>query len=238
MPIKTALLLIIGIISISAHALKPHVAKYQLSINGLKIAEEVRTLHQLDDQYFYTANAKTTGIAALVKKYSVAASSKFFINQLGVNGINYQIMELEDTQIKDNYSIDINAKHRRVTSNLTKTQPTIKNWKAKSGTIVDPLNLFLALAYDLQKTPDQVEFHYQVANGKSIEQQHYKKTGNQIINFNQKQMNAIKIEKISQGTRLEAYFLPEYQYLPISIKQVKNGRDYHYQIVNFQLDPL
>nr|MCH9711525.1 hypothetical protein [Pseudomonadota bacterium] len=115
MPIKTAFLLIIGIISISAHALKPHVAKYQLSINGLKIAEEVRTLHQLDDQYFYTANAKTTGIAALVKNYSVAASSKFFINQLGVNGINYQIIELEDTQIKDNYSIDINAKHRRVT---------------------------------------------------------------------------------------------------------------------------
>ena len=51
-------------------------------------------------------------------------------------------------------------------------------------------------------------------------------------------MSTIKIEKISQGARLEAYFLPEYQYLPISIKQVKNGRDYHYQIVNFQLDPL
>jgi hypothetical protein len=238
MSLKTTLFLIISIISVSAQALKPHIAKYQLSINGLKIAEEVRTLHQLDDEYFYTANAKTTGIAALIKKYSVSASSEFFIDQLGINGINYQIMELEDGQIKDNYSIDINAKHHRVSSNLTKTQPIIRNWKVKSGTIIDPLNLFLALAYDLQKTPNQVDFHYQVANGDSIEQQHYKKTGDQIINFNQQPMSTIKIEKISQGARLEAYFSPEYQYLPISIKQVKNGRDYHYQISDFQQSSL
>ena len=83
MSLKTTLFLIISIISVSAQALKPHIAKYQLSINGLKIAEEVRTLHQLDDEYFYTANAKTTGIAALIKKYSVSASSEFFIDQLG-----------------------------------------------------------------------------------------------------------------------------------------------------------
>ena len=238
MSIKVTLLLIISIISVRAQALEPHIAKYQLSINGLKIAEEVRTLHQLNDQYFYTANAKTTGIAALVKKYSVAASSTFSINQMGVDGVSYQIMELEDLKVKENYSINMNAKHLRVVSNLTKTQPTVHTWKSDPGTIVDPLSLFLALAHDLKHIPDQTEFHYQVANGKSVEQQYYKKTSLQPINLNQQQLTAIKIEKIGKGDRLEAYFLPEYQYLPISIKQVKNGRDYHYQITNYQPNVL
>ena len=228
----------VGLFSASAQALEPHLAKYQLSINGLRIAEEVRTLHKLEDNFFYTANAKTTGIAALVKKYSVAASSSFAIDELGVNGISYQIMELEDAQVKENYSIDINSKHLKVVSNLTKSQPTILTWDTKPGSVVDPLSLFLALAHDLKKAPEKSEFHYQVADGKSIEQQYYKKTGNQSISLNQKKFNAIKIEKIGEGDQLEAYFLPEYQYLPISIKQVKNGRDYHYQITNYQLSAL
>ncbi|HIB28799.1 MAG TPA: hypothetical protein EYO47_05945, partial [Candidatus Thioglobus sp.] len=61
----SAVLLFTTLVTTSALALKPHVAYYQLSINGLKIAEEVRTLHQLEDGYFYTANAQTSGLAAL-----------------------------------------------------------------------------------------------------------------------------------------------------------------------------
>ncbi len=228
----------VGFFSASTQALEPHTAKYQLSINGLKIAEEIRILNKLEDNYFYTANAKTTGIAALIKKYSVAASSTFAIEQLGVNSINYQIMELEDAQVKKNYSIDINAKRHKVVSNPTKIQPTVLTWYANPGVIVDPLNLFLALAHDLKKTPNKTDFHYQMANGKSIEQQHYRKTGNQLISLNQKKINAIKIEKIDKGDQLEAYFFPEYPHLPISIKQVKNGRDYHYKITDFQLNSL
>lgn len=238
MSIKTSLIVIVGLFSASTQALEPHFAKYQLSINGLKIAEETRTLHKLENNFFYTANAKTTGIAALVKKYSVAASSSFTIDELGVDDISYQIMELEDAQVKENYSIDINSKHLKVISNLTKTQPTVLTWDTKPGSVVDPLSLFLALAHDLKKTPEKSEFHYQVANGKSIKQHHYKKTGNQSISLNQKTIKAIKIEKIGDGDKLEAYFLPEYQYLPISIKQVKNGRNYHYKITNYQLGAL
>lgn len=238
MPIKTSLIIIVALFCASAQALEPHFAKYQLSIDGLKIAEEIRTLHKLEDNFFYTANAKTTGIAALVKKYSAAASSSFTIDELGVDDISYQIMELEDAQVKENYSININSKHLKVISNLTKTQPTALTWDAKPGSIVDPLSLFLALAHDLEKTPDKTEFFYQVANGKSVKQHHYKKTGNQSISLNQKTIKAIKIEKIGDVDKLEAYFLPEYQYLPISIKQVKNGRNYHYQITNYQLSAL
>ena len=85
----------------NALAFEPHIAKYQLSINGFKIAEEVRTLHKLEDRYFYTANAKTSGVAALIKDYSIAASSAFSINDNDVNSIHYQKT--------NNHTLDING---------------------------------------------------------------------------------------------------------------------------------
>jgi Protein of unknown function (DUF3108). len=115
----------------TALAFEPHTANYQLSINDVKIAEEVRTLHQLGDQYFYTANAKTSGLAALIKDYTISASSTFLINKEGVGSIHYQILEQEDEQVNENYVIDIYSESGTVMSGLTKTQPKVITWKAK-----------------------------------------------------------------------------------------------------------
>ena len=124
----------------TAFAFEPHIANYQLSINGIKIAEEVRTLHELDDRYFYTANAKTSGLAAMIKDYTISASSTFSINKSGVDSINYQILEQEDKQVTENYVIDVYSKNSTVMSGLTKTQSNVITWKAKQGNIVDPLS--------------------------------------------------------------------------------------------------
>lgn len=223
----------------TAFAFEPHVANYQLSINGIKIAEEVRTLHDLGDQYFYTANAKTSGMAALIKDYTISASSTFSINKKGVDSNNYQILEQEDKQVTKNYVIDITSKNNTVMSALTKTQPNVITWKAKQGNIVDPLSLFLALSYDLKDKPDQSEFSYQVANGKSIEQQHYKKTENQVVRINSQAFNAVKVERInSENNNMQAYFLSGYQYLPVTIKMTKGSKKYLYQIKDFEISEV
>ena len=223
----------------TAFAFEPHTANYQLSINGIKIAEEVRTLHDLGDQYFYTANAKTSGMAALIKDYTISASSTFSINKEGVDGINYQILEQEDKQVTENYMIDIASKNNTVMSGLTKTQPNTVTWEAKQGNIVDPLSLFLALSYDLKDKPDQSEFSYQVANGKSIEQQHYKKTENQVVRINSQAFNAVKVERInSENNNMQAYFLSGYQYLPVTIKMTKGSKKYLYQIKDFEISEV
>ena len=232
---KTGLILLLSLFSLSTHAFKPHTANYQLSINGLKIAEEVRTLHQLEDNYFYTANAKTSGVAALIKDYSIAASSSFKLNAQGVDSINYQIMEQEDKKVTRNNAIDISSDNSTVISTLTKTQPKIATWKTKKGNIVDPLSLFLALSYDIKQQPKKTEFNYQVADGKSINQHHYKKTNDQTITLNGETLNTIKIERIKhEGKNMQAYFLPDYQYLPVLIEQTKGSRNYTYKINNFE----
>jgi hypothetical protein len=235
----STVLLFTALVTTSALAFKPHVTHYQLSINGLKIAEEVRTLHQLEDGYFYTANAQTSGLAALIKDYSIAASSTFKVNGSGVDSNNYQIMEQEDKQITKSRTIDINSNSSIVTSTLTKMQPKILTWKASKGNITDPLNVFLALSYDLKNNPNQVLFSYQIADGSAIEQQDFKKFENQEITIQGKIYSAIKIERINhQGNNIQAYFLSEFRYLPILIQQTKKGRQYLYEITDLNLSDV
>ena len=218
----------------SAFALEPHTANYQLSINGLKIAEEVRTLHKIDDQYFYTANAKTTGVAALVKDYSISASSTFTKNQRGVDSINYQIIEQEGQKFSKNYAIDVYSENSIVRSILTKAQPKVVNWQSKKGNIVDPLSLFLALSFDIKNNPDALEFNYQVADGKSIQDHTYQHSKNQTLTINDKTLLVSKVEKTNSNNKLTAFFSYQHNFLPVLILQKKSGKDYEYKLINLK----
>ncbi|MBC8494153.1 MAG: DUF3108 domain-containing protein [Candidatus Thioglobus sp.] len=234
-----AILAFLSFIHTSVSAFTPHVANYQLSINGLKIAEEVRTLHQLEDGYFYTANANTSGLAAMIKDYSIAASSTFNINDQGVSSVAYQIMEQEDKKISKSYVIDINSQSKIVSSQLTKTQPKINTWKANKGNITDPLSIFLAIAFDLKKHPEQTIFSYQIADGSSVKTQEFQRFNNQTVNIQGENYVATKMARINhQGDNIQAYFLKEYQYLPVLIKQIKSGRNYLYEITNLKMPDI
>ena len=50
---------------------------------------------------------------------------------------------------------------------------TGKEWKIDPGNLVDQLSVYLALSIDIQKTPDQVEFVYQVAEEDGVEYQKF-----------------------------------------------------------------
>lgn len=217
---------------ITANALTAHTAHYQLSINGFKIADEVRTLHKLANHYFYTANAKTSGVAALVKNYTISASSTFVINEQGFDSTNYQIMEQEDNKVVENYAIDINSQNQNVISMLTKTQPKVQTWSApKPGNMVDPLGLFLAIGYDLDK---QKNLSYQVANGKNIETQNYQILGDQVIHINAQPSKATQVSRLDSQYQMLAYFVDAYQNLPVFIKQQKHGKEYVYELVGIE----
>ena len=220
-------------------AFEPHTANYQLSINGINIAKEIRTLHELDNQYFYTANAETSGVLSLIKDYSIAASSIFSINDKGVDGVNYQIMEQENGKVSKNRAIDISSKNNTVISILTKTQPKIITWKAEQGNIVDPLSLFLAISYDLTNKPEQKDFYYQVANGKSVKQHHYQKSKNVDIKINNRTFKTIKVDRMdSTNNKSQIYYLTEYRYLPVIIKQTKGSKKYLYKIKDFKISEV
>ncbi len=235
--------LILAILSIllnkTLYAFEPYTANYQLSINGFKVAEEVRALRKLEDKYFYTANTKTSGLAALVKDYSVSASSTFTINEKGVDSIHYQIMEQEDKKVANNYAIDINSSNGIVSSILTKSQPKVVKWNTEKSNIVDPLNIFLAISFDLSVNPNLSKFNYQIADGKSVKKMNFLKTKNHPVEIDNKTIEAVKVERTDDKNNIiKAYFLPNYQYLPAIIKQTKGSRDYVYEINNFKISEI
>jgi hypothetical protein len=233
--IKISFILLALFVSALSQAFEPHIAKYQLSINGLKIAEETRTLNHVGQGYFYTATAKTTGLAGFIKNYEISASSNFMINNRGVASTAYQIIEQEDQEISKSYTININSNSGTVSSMLTKTQPNIISWEVEPNNITDPLSVFLAISFDLVNNPDLFELKYQIADGKSIEQQRFKKTENQPITLDGKAYQAIKVERIDdKNDNIQAYFLPKYDHLPVIIKKTKKYRDYLYEMTDFK----
>ncbi len=230
-----ALLLLTALISTPILAFKPHIAHYQLSIDGFKIAEETRMLKQLKKDYLYTANAETSGLVSLFKNYTIAASSTFNINRYGIDGVNYKIIEYDNKKLSKNRTININSNLGIVTSVPTKMQPKKITWQAEKGNIIDPLNIFLALSFELKNNPRQFWFSYQIADGKSIKKKEFKRVRNQDISLQGKTYNAIKIERVNhQGNAIQAYFLAEFDYLPVLIKQTEKGKQYVYEMIDFK----
>ncbi len=145
-------------------------------------------------------------------------------------------MEQENGKVSKNRAIDISSKNNTVTSILTKTQPKVLTWKAEQGNIVDPLSVFLAISYDLADKPNQKDFYYQVANGKSVKQHHYQKTQNTDIKINNQTFKAVRVDRMnSSNNKSQIYYLTEYRYLPVIIKQTKGSKKYLYEIINFEI---
>jgi hypothetical protein len=144
--------LILLLISTTSFALKPHTAEYSLSMSGLDIAKETRTLRFENGIYYYDEHAKTTGWASLIKDYEITASSVFTLDTEGLHAQKYKILERSGKKIKKNYAI-------------TLTENTI-----------DPLSLFMALSHELRMNPEKNDFNFIVNTGNKIKPQHYVRT--------------------------------------------------------------
>jgi len=229
----------IFVLAAKVSAFEPHIAKYSLSINGISIAEEVRTLHKIDGGYFYTANAKTSGLVGLIKNYSISAKSSFNLNANGVDSSSYQIMEQDDNNVTENFVVDINSKLNTVVSGLTKTQPKVEKWTTNGSNVNDPLSLFLAISFDLKNKPEKKNLSYQVADGKSLETYQCSVMSNQLIDINNKPTSVIKVDiSKKSGDKIEVYYLSEYMYLPVLIKKDKGNEKYEYKIKDYEISEV
>jgi len=229
----------IFVLAAKVSAFEPHIAKYSLSINGISIAEEVRTLHKIDGGYFYTANAKTSGLVGLIKNYSISAKSSFNLNANGVDSSSYQIMEQDDNNVTENFVVDINSKLNTVVSGLTKTQPKVEKWTTNGSNVNDPLSLFLAISFDLKNKPEKKNLSYQVADGKSLETYQCSVMSNQLIDINNKPTSVIRVDiSKKSGDKIEVYYLSEYMYLPVLIKKDKGNEKYEYKIKDYEISEV
>ncbi len=101
------------------------------------------------------------------------------------------------------------------------------------------MSLFLAISYDLTNKHNQNDFYYQVANGKSVKQHHYQKSKNVDIKINNRTFKTIKVDRMdSTNNKSQIYYLTEYRYLPVIIKQTKGSKKYLYKIKDFKISEV
>lgn len=172
----------------SVFALTLHTATYALSISGFEIANEQRVLSQKNQVYTYTENAQTIGLAKLIKDYQVRAYSEFSIDEFGLNSKHYRLLERDGKKVKKD--IDIHPQNQQI----------------------DPLSLFLALTYALEKNPTQKNFYFWVNDGKKVKKQHYQRVKNDDTNLT-------KVINIQDD--IQAYFAKDKHYLPVLIQRLK-----------------
>ena len=219
MRLSVKLIFLLALIT-NIQALTPHTAYYDIYINGIKIAKDTRTLTKNNNQYQYTEYAKTTGWMSWLRKYEVNITANLSVNNLGVNTINYQKIEKDGSKTKIDEKVIIDAQTQLITFNN-------QTFKKEKGNIVDNLSLFLALAYDLEKYPQQTEFTYQVINKKGVKYRNYKKITTETLNINGNQTPSIKL---SDGANLDVWIAPSYHYLPVMLKKIENDDEYRYKL--------
>jgi hypothetical protein len=223
------------LLSTNTNALDSFIVDFKLIIDNLEVAKEVRVLDRYVDKYVYTANAKTTGIAKLLGDISIEAKSVFTINDSGVNSQKYIMNEKRDKAITKSYALNFSSENNTVISEPTINQTEARVFKTEKGNILDPLSLFMALSYDLEKNPNQLIFNYQIADGKYLKTKKYKKTSNQSLMINNKMETVITIEQLDSDEPMMALFSPKHQFLPVLIKQSKRNSEHRYVLTGLKV---
>ncbi len=173
--------LLLLILSSSVLALKPHIATYTLSISDLEIAKELRVLYKEKNVYYYTANAKTIGLANLIKNYEIRSKSTFVIDELGVHSQHYQNFERDGNEIKKDFDI------------------------YPIGQQVDSLNMLLVVTHELENNPEKKYFNLLVNNGRVLKKQRYQ----QVPSGNDNLIKIInKEKKLTAFFAKDKFYLP------------------------------
>ncbi len=205
-------------------------AEYELAINNIHVANDKRSLvKNQDNGYLYTSIVNSTWLLSLFKKYNINYTSKFIINNLGLNSTSYNLVKNENDDIKENTTIIINS------ASKTAVNTTInKTYQAKTGNIIDELNMVLALQYDIINTPEKLVYNYQVVNNKKLKSQSFYNQGIIDITIDDKVIQVIKVMTKNKDINKKTivYFAINKQYIPVLIKHNRKDKQYDYTLTS------
>ncbi len=220
------LLPILANISIDALELDLTTVKYKLTIGGVDIGIEKRTLHFADGQYIFTAEAKTTGIGSWLADYKITNISKFSINNNQLNSSEYQFTKRLKGKITKNIHLKIASK---TLINMINNQTYALTEQAH----VDKLNLVIALGYALNKNNRQPSYSFWVIDKNGTTSYEFKNYGSATVTLANKPVNTIKLSSfnIDKNRLIQLWLDPKQSYLPLIIKQKDSRGDYKYQII-------
>ena len=217
-------------LALQGHALAPYAANYDLYVKTLIGSHKIGSAHfnlnvNENNYYIYTTEASTDSLWRALYDYS--GSEKSIGLEVGGELIStfFSVRERVGGAIKKNYGITIIDRNYAISSNG-------KEWKVDPGVLVDQLSVYLALSNDIQKTPDQVEFTYQVVDEDGIEYQKFFVSGYQTLNINDNEMETIVIN--CPELKLTLNLSVEHNLQPVLINKINGKTEFILMLKDFK----
>jgi hypothetical protein len=138
---------------------------------------------------------------------------------------HFTVVERIKNKVKKNYEITIINRNYAISSNG-------KEWKIDPGNLVDQLSVYLILANDIKKNPNQLEFIYQVANEDGVEYQKFLVMGHETLNIKDNEMETIVVN--CPELRLTLNLSKAHNFLPVLIHKVNVSSEFKLILKDFK----
>ena len=215
---KTFTLILSLFITLQSYALSSYMGEYKLyaktKLGSLHIGAAQFVLDVDDNKYIYTTEARTSSLLKAIYDYSRSEQSIGQEIDGELISTHFTVVERIKNKVKKNYEITIINRNYAISSNG-------KEWKIDPGNLVDQLSVYLILANDVKKNPNQLEFIYQVANEDGVEYQKFLVMGHETLNIKDNEMETIVVN--CPELRLTLNLSIEHNFQPVLISKV-NGK--------------
>jgi hypothetical protein len=220
---KIFLLFVFFVFSSNSLALKPYKATYALNvtsdIGSLKVGSADFKLELGDNNEFtFSSQSYTDSIWKKLYNYTRYEKSIGLISNNAVNGMLYDVVEIEKDDVTKNNKILINhSEGYAILNNENK-------WNTTSDYILDELNVYLALAEDLYINEEQEELSYQVIDEKGIQLITFVYAGTETITIENVSIESIKFH--SPELKITINVSKQYDFIPVIINRNSSGNNF------------
>ena len=228
---KSFYLILCFFIAFEIQALTSYEATYDLSVTSdlgkLKIGEAKYILVvDNNDEFTFSSVAFTDSIWKTLYDYSRYEKSIGLKIDNYINSQYYDLVEISKRELEKNNKIRIYPDKNYAIINSE------KRWETISKSTLDELSVYLALAEDVQKNPNQDVFTYQVIDEKGINQVNFKFENYETITINNIEIESMKM--ISPELGLSLNLSKAFNFLPVIINRVNKKNHFQLTLSEFK----
>ena len=230
---KSFYLILFFFMAFEIQALTSYEATYTLNatsdLGKLKIGKAIyKLVADNNDEFTFSSVAFTDSIWKNLYDYSRYEKSIGLKIDNSINSQYYDLVEISKRELEKNNKIRIYPDKNYAITNSE------KRWETNSKSTLDELSVYLALAEDVHKNPNQDVFTYQVIDEKGINQVNFKFENYETITINNIEIESMKM--ISPELELSVNLSKAFNFLPVIINRVNKKN--HYQLTLSQFKEL
>ena len=229
-----SIFIILVFFSFNASAIVDHTAVYNLSVGGVILAEERRTLSTNNNIIRYSSEAKPTQLGKLIEDKVMISESIAEFSSGEYNPLFFKSLEIANKKIEKELSVYISYDSEKVNVKSIENDKKPLNLSEKNTIILDPLSSFIKVANLIKNKKISGSRKAYFANGKSIKQITIAIKPSNIINFQEKDIDTTKVIFSHPDYIVESFFAPEFHYLPVKIIRKDKKKDISYELESIE----